>query len=148
MEKERAHAIAKGLASPVYETKGLTDENFNSAIRYCMENLLFCDFCLATHNAESTRLLLDLMHKYDVQPGDRKIFFSQLYGMSDYLTFNLAAAGYNASKYLPYGSIPTAMPYLSRRAEENSSIAGQLSRERIYIEKEINRRKRAQEAQN
>jgi proline dehydrogenase len=141
LEKEREEARKNGYPSPVFDTKPDTDKNFNDAIRLCMSYIDVLDFCLATHNEASTLLLIELMSTKKINKNSHKVFFSQLYGMSDNITYNLADAGYNVSKYLPYGNVETAIPYLIRRAEENSSISGQLSRELQYTEREITRRK-------
>jgi proline dehydrogenase len=141
LEKEREEAKKRGLPSPVFNTKEETDKNFDDAIRLSISYIDVLDFCLATHNENSTMLLADLMKTKKIDRHSHKVFFSQLYGMSDNITYNLAEAGYNVSKYLPYGNVETAIPYLIRRAEENSSISGQLSRELLYTENELTRRK-------
>lgn len=142
VEKEREYARIKGEKSPVFETKPQTDDAFNKAIDICLSNPRVRT-CIATHNEESTVFALKCIEKYNIQDSYDKVRFSQLLGMSDNLTFNLASGGYNASKYLPYGEVKKAIPYLVRRAEENSSISGQMPREVILLEKEISRRKEA-----
>lgn len=140
LEKEQKRAEKKGYESPVFRHKTDTDASFNEAIRICMRYLDICELCIATHNEESTQLAITLLNT-SVSPRERShVHFSQLYGMSDNLTFSLAAAGYQSSKYLPYGSVKTVMPYLIRRAEENSAIAGQMGRELSLLRSEMERR--------
>jgi proline dehydrogenase len=141
VEKERELATAAGLKSPVFDTKKQTDEAFNTAIDICLSNPRVST-CIATHNEESTQVAIDCISRYNIINPYQKVKFSQLLGMSDNLTFNLAAAGYNASKYLPYGEVRKAIPYLIRRAEENSSISGQMPREAMLLHKEIKRRRK------
>jgi proline dehydrogenase len=140
VEKERERAKTRGLKSPVYDTKKQTDDAFNKAIDVCLSNSRVYT-CIATHNEESTQFAIDCIRKYNIVNPYEKVKFSQLLGMSDNLTFNLASFGYNASKYLPYGEVKKAIPYLVRRAEENSSISGQMPREVTLLEKELKRRK-------
>ncbi len=141
MEKERARAAEKGYPSPIQPDKAATDRDFDTIIRYFMEHHDTIDFMVATHNEASTLLLASLIDTAELPRNYRGIFFSQLYGMSDHLTYNLAEMGYNVAKYVPYGEVKTMMPYLFRRAEENSSVKGQTSRELMMIHKEIRRRK-------
>lgn len=141
MEKERARAAEKGYPSPIQPDKAATDRDFNDIMRYFIEHVNTIDFMAATHNEESTQLLASLIDEYNLPKNHPSIYFSQLYGMSDHITFNLAEQGYNVVKYIPYGEVKTMMPYLFRRAEENSSVKGQSSRELRLIEKEIERRK-------
>ncbi len=143
MEKERARAAEKGYRSPIQPHKPATDRDFNDIMRYFVENVDTIDFMAATHNEESSLLLSQLIEEYNLPKNHPAIYFSQLYGMSDHITFNLAERGYNVVKYVPYGQVETMMPYLFRRAEENSSVKGQSSRELRLIEKEIRRRKNA-----
>lgn len=142
MEKERARAAEKGYPSPIQPDKASTDRDFDGIIRYLVEHADTIDFMVATHNETSTQLLADLIDASNLPRNHRGIFFSQLYGMSDHLTYNLSEKGYNVAKYVPYGEVKTMMPYLFRRAEENSSVKGQTSRELKMIRKEIRRRKR------
>jgi proline dehydrogenase len=100
-------------------------------------------FCLGTHNEASCYLLIEEMKKRNIQPNDGDIWFAQLYGMSDHISYNLAAEGYRVAKYVPYGPVEAVMPYLIRRAEENTSVAGQSSREFNLVKKELKRRKRS-----
>ncbi|MDI1354490.1 MAG: proline dehydrogenase family protein [bacterium] len=139
-ERERLDAKLAGIPSPVYSTKQETDDAFDKAIDICLSNPHVYT-CIATHNEKSTRLALNLIEKYKISDHYKKVKFSQLLGMSDNLTFNLAAGGFNASKYLPYGEVKKAIPYLIRRAEENSSISGQMSEEVTRLENELSRRK-------
>lgn len=141
MEKERARAIEKGYPSPIQPDKPATDRDFDDIIRYFMEHLNTIDFMVATHNEASSLLLAGLIDAYNVPRNHPGIYFSQLYGMSDHITYNLAGQGYNVAKYVPYGAVKTMMPYLFRRAEENSSVKGQSSRELKMIRTEIRRRK-------
>jgi len=143
MEKERARAIEKGYPSPIQPDKQATDRDFDEMIRYFMEHLDTIDFMVATHNEASSLLLADLIDAYNVPRNHPGIYFSQLYGMSDHITYNLAEQGYNVAKYVPYGEVRTMMPYLFRRAEENSSVKGQSSRELKMIRTEIRRRHNA-----
>jgi len=141
MEKERAYAAAKAIASPVFDTKLETDKNYNEALKICIEQIDKVSICAGTHNQESTELLISLMEQNKLTSSHPHIYFSQLYGMSDNLTYNLAAKDYNVSKYVPYGPVRAMMPYLFRRAEENSSIQGQTTRELELVNLEIQRRK-------
>lgn len=140
-EKERETALIENKTSPVYATKNQTDLAFNEAIEMCLKNHARVYTCVASHNETSTQLALDLIDRYNITDHYQKVKFSQLYGMRDNLTFNLGAMGFNASKYLPYGEVKKAIPYLIRRAEENSSIGPQLVEELARLENEIRRRK-------
>lgn len=141
MEKERERATKGGYPSPIYPDKTGTDKAFDEALRLSVENIDNVHVFCGTHNETSVKCLVELMGKHKIEKNDRRIFFSQLYGMSDNLSFNLAAAGYNVVKYLPYGLIRNVLPYLIRRAEENTAIAGQTTRELLLIKKELKRRK-------
>lgn len=141
MEKERNRAAERGYPSPIQPDKPATDKDFDDIIRYFMDNLDTIDFMVATHNEKSSMLLAQLIDERNLPRNHRGIYFSQLYGMSDHITYNLAEAGYNVAKYVPYSGIKTMMPYLFRRAEENSSVKGQSSRELKMIRTEIRRRK-------
>lgn len=141
MEKENDRADEKGYESPICKNKRLTDENFDAAIDYMMEHLEDFSIFSGTHNEKSTLKLVDLMEDRSIETNDGRIWFGQLFGMSDHITYNLAAQGYHAVKYVPYGPVRDVMPYLIRRAEENTSVAGQTSRELALIEKERKRRK-------
>jgi proline dehydrogenase len=141
MEKERERAAEKGYPSPIHPTKADTDADYNAAIEYCLKHIDTMAFVAGTHNEESTRLLAELMHERGVPPDHPNVFFSQLYGMGDNLSYVLAKDGYNVSKYVPYGPVADAVPYLIRRAEENTSAAGHMSRELDLIARELKRRK-------
>jgi proline dehydrogenase len=143
MEKERDRAEEKGYASPIQPTKEASDNDYDAALIYCMENLNTIGLVSGTHNEQSNILLTELISKYGIKPSDERVYFAQLYGMSDNISFNLAKAGYNVVKYVPYGPVEKVMPYLSRRAEENTSVAGQSSREFDLVKREIARRKSA-----
>lgn len=143
MEKERARAAEKGYPSPIQPDKEATDHDFDEIIRYFMDHHATIDFMVATHNEYSTQLLADLIDTSGLARNHPGIYFSQLYGMSDHITYNLAEQNFNVAKYLPYGEVKTMMPYLFRRAEENSSVKGQTSRELRLIQAEIRRRKSA-----
>ena len=141
MEKENERAKENGYKSPICVSKKATDENFDAAIAYMMENLERISIFAGTHNEASTLKLIALMEKNKLNPSDSNIWFGQLYGMSDHITFNLTAQEYNAAKYVPYGPVKDVMPYLIRRAEENTSVAGQTTRELLLLKKEKERRK-------
>ena len=140
VEKEREKAIKDGIVSPVFDTKKETDDSFNQAVEICLREFKKVDSCIATHNSDSTIHAINCIHKYHISNHYSKVRFSQLYGMSDNLTFNLSINGYNSSKYLPYGEVRKAIPYLIRRSEENSSIDGQIIDEVKRLKKEIDRR--------
>ncbi|NJO69104.1 MAG: proline dehydrogenase [Bacteroidetes bacterium] len=141
MERERRRAAEKGYPSPIYPNKAGSDAGYDGAQKLCVENIDIVSLFSGTHNEQSCEYLVNLMAENKLQPGDNRIFFSQLLGMSDHLSFNLAAAGYNVAKYIPYGPVREVLPYLIRRAEENTSVAGQTGRELRLITKELNRRK-------
>lgn len=141
MEKENKRAEEQGYKSPICVSKEATDENFNNALQYMMKYLNEMAIFAGTHNEESTYLLMQLMKEYNVKKNDNRIWFGQLYGMSDNISFNLANEGYNVAKYLPFGPVKDVMPYLIRRAEENTSVAGQTSRELLLLKTERKRRK-------
>ena len=140
MEKETRVARQRGQRTPINSTKPATDDLYDESLRYCVQHLDRISLCAGTHNEASSLLLTRLMQQADVAPGDPRVWFAQLYGMSDNLTYNLADAGYNTAKYLPYGPVEAVMPYLLRRADENTAIAGQTSREFLLVQKEIRRR--------
>jgi proline dehydrogenase len=140
VEKERNNAYQVGKISPVFDNKADTDDSFNMAVDICLRENDIVSTCLATHNQQSVELALELIDKYAIKDHFHKVYFSQLFGMSDNLTFNLAKNHYNSSKYVPYGEVQKAIPYLLRRAEENSSIEGQLSREYELLKQEKSRR--------
>lgn len=140
MEKERERANEKGYDSPIQESKADTDRAFNDALRFCMEHLDRISFCAGTHNEESSALLISLMEEYGIARDDKRIYFAQLFGMSDHISFNLSEGGYKVAKYVPYGPVRKVLPYLIRRAEENTSVEGQTGRELRLIMRERERR--------
>ena len=141
LEKENEKAAEKGVKSPICVTKEATDINYDATVLYMIENLDRMSIFAGTHNEESSYKLMELMNQRGIAKDDKRIFFGQLLGMSDNISFNLAASGYNVAKYLPFGPVRDVMPYLIRRAEENTSVAGQTSRELTLIKKEKERRK-------
>ncbi|AUC81338.1 proline dehydrogenase family protein [Lacinutrix sp. Bg11-31] len=141
MEKERERAKENGYDSPICADKKTTDDNFNNCQRYILDNLEDISIFIGTHNEESTYMALELMETLSIAKEDNRVWFGQLYGMSDHISFNLAKSGYNVAKYLPFGPVKDVMPYLIRRAEENTSVAGQTSRELGLLKKERKRRK-------
>ncbi len=141
MEKERARAEAMKYPSPIHPTKDATDQAFNQALTFCIENKQRISIMCGSHNEYSNHFLTVLMGKHSMKNTDERIWFAQLYGMSDNISFNLANAGYKVAKYVPYGPVRSVMPYLLRRASENTSVAGQSSRELVMIKKELARRK-------
>jgi len=143
MEKERERAQKKGYRSPINESKEDTDRDFDGAIKACIENLDIVSVCCGSHNEESSSYLARLMEENNLSRNDGRIFFAQLLGMSDHISFNLSNEGYNVAKYVPFGPVYDVMPYLIRRTEENTSIAGQSSRELLLIKKERKRRARS-----
>lgn len=141
MEKERNRAEEKNYPSPIQPNKQATDNDFNAALEYCLTNIDRIAICAGTHNEESSIQLTDLLTKYNISKNDERIYFAQLFGMSDHISFNLADNGFNVAKYLPYGPVKEVLPYLIRRAEENTSVKGQTGRELGLIQKELKRRK-------
>lgn len=141
MEKENDRAKDKGYPSPICATKEATDVNYDAAVSYMVDHLENMSVFAGTHNEESTYFLMKLMEEKGIKTNDNRIWFGQLYGMSDNISYNLADHGYNVAKYLPFGPVKDVMPYLIRRAEENTSVAGQTSRELALIKAERKRRK-------
>ena len=141
MEKERKRADEMGYPSPIQKDKESTDKDYNESLRYCVDHIEEIAIVCGTHNEESSRLLTYLLDEKKVAHNHPHIYFAQLLGMSDNLSFNLADANYNVAKYVPYGPIKAVMPYLFRRAQENTSVAGQTGRELGLIERELKRRK-------
>ena len=141
IEKENKRALKNNYRSPICDSKELTDLNFNKGASYILLNLNIFSLFSGTHNEESIYKIIDTMKSHNVDNGNQKIWFGQLYGMSDNISFNLANEGFNAIKYLPFGPIKEVIPYLIRRADENTSVKGQTSRELELIKKELNRRK-------
>ena len=140
MEKENLRAKEMGYQSPIQPSKEATDKDFDLAIQKMIKNIDHVEICNGTHNELSSLKLTQLMNASGLENSDRRIYFSQLKGMSDTISFNLANAGYNVSKYLPYGPVKATIPYLTRRAEENSAIAGQMGKELSDLIKEKERR--------
>ncbi len=141
MEKENARAEEKGYPSPICVSKEATDINYDASVHYMLEHLDAMAIFAGTHNEESSYRLMQLMQEKNIKKNDSRIWFGQLYGMSDNISYNLAAHGYNVAKYLPFGPVRDVMPYLIRRAEENTSVAGQTSRELNLLKTERDRRK-------
>ncbi|MEN0054937.1 MAG: proline dehydrogenase family protein [Mucilaginibacter sp.] len=141
MEKERKRAEERGYQSPIQPDKAATDKDYDAAVDYAVQHVDTLAIVAGTHNEASCRLLADLLDQYKIDHRHPNVYFSQLLGMSDNLSFNLANAGYNVAKYVPYGPIKAVLPYLFRRAQENTAIAGQMSRELSLIVKEKKRRK-------
>ena len=143
MEKERNRAASKGYPSPIQLNKLASDDDYNSAVAFCISRIEDTACIIATHNEESNLMATQMMEKNNISTDHLHVHFSQLYGMSDNITFNLAKKGFSVSKYLPFGPINDVIPYLMRRAQENKSVSGQTGRELILIEKELKRRKEA-----
>jgi len=141
IEQERERAEKMGYPSPIHKTKADTDRDFNLAVEYCLEHFPKVALFSGTHNEESCSHLAEKITEKKLDKTDSRIYFSQLFGMGDNLSFNLASEGYNVAKYIPYGPVKDVMPYLLRRAEENTSVAGQTGRELKLITTEIKRRK-------
>lgn len=141
MEKERKRAAERGYPSPIQPDKAATDRDYNDALVFCADHVDHIAFVAGTHNEDSCRLLADLLDQKQIDHKNPHVYFSQLLGMSDNLSFNLANAKYNVAKYVPYGPIKAVLPYLFRRAQENTAIAGQMSRELSLIVKEKKRRR-------
>lgn len=140
MEKERKWAKEGGYPSPIHTTKEDTDRDYDLGILYCMENYEKIALCNASHNLKSAQLMVDFIEKSGLPKAHPHLNFCQLYGMSDYITYNLANSGFNVAKYVPYGPIKEVIPYLIRRAEENTSITGEMGREYTIILDELKRR--------
>lgn len=141
MEKERERAYEKGYVSPIQPDKAATDRDYDEAVKYCIDNIETISVIVASHNEESNLKAANLLEEKGIPHNHPHVHFSQLYGMSDNITFNLAKEGFNVSKYLPFGPIRDVIPYLMRRAQENSSVSGQTGRELSLIKKELARRK-------
>ena len=142
MEKENKRAEEMGYPTPICESKEATDKNYDLTMEYMMDNLENMSIFAGTHNESSSYKLIELMQTKGISKNDERIWFGQLYGMSDNISYNLAEYGYNVAKYLPFGPVRDVMPYLIRRAEENTSVAGQTSRELNLLKIERDRRKR------
>ncbi len=141
MERERRRAEELGYPSPIHPDKESTDRDYDAALKFAVENIDRVSIFNGTHNEKSSMYLTQLMEEHNISKDDQRCYFSQLYGMSDHISFNLAHEGYNVAKYLPYGPVRHVLPYLIRRTEENTSIAGQTNRELSLILKEKKRRK-------
>tara|TARA_B100000809_G_scaffold70190_1_gene67646 strand:- start:551 stop:1744 length:1194 start_codon:yes stop_codon:yes gene_type:complete len=141
MEKERRRAKSNNYKSPICETKLKTDENYNNCMSFIFSNINDFNLFIGSHNERSNLLATEIMEKHQIKNNDKRVWFSQLYGMSDNISFNLALNRYNVTKYLPFGPIKEVIPYLIRRLDENTSVSGQTSRELKLISKEIKRRR-------
>lgn len=142
MEIERERAAEMGYPSPIQPDQAATDRDYNEAMLFCLDHLDRISFMAGTHNEKSSRILAEAMGEKGIAPDHKHVCFAQLLGMSDHISFNLAAHGYNAAKYMPYGPVKSVMPYLFRRAQENTSVAGQTGRELALITQEKARRRR------
>ncbi|MFI5148420.1 MAG: proline dehydrogenase family protein [Bacteroidia bacterium] len=142
MEKERKRAAEMGYPDPIQTGKDATDTDYNAALDFCVEHIDRIGLCAGTHNESSSMHLVQIMDTAKLPASDPRIYYSQLFGMSDHISFNLARAGYNVVKYVPYGPVKEVLPYLIRRAQENTSVKGQTGRELSLIMKEKERRKR------
>jgi len=140
MEKEGARAAEFGYPSPVQPSKDATDADYDLAVHYCLNHLPTMAVCVATHNEESCNKAVVIMNKIGAEPGDERVIFSQLFGMSDHISFNMARHGYRVAKYMPYGPVKDVVPYLVRRAQENTSVSGQMGRELSLLKEEMKRR--------
>jgi proline dehydrogenase len=141
MEKERARALELGYPSPIQSNKASTDQDYDAALDFLVANKAIFSVCAGTHNEKSSMYLATLLHQEQIDPKDPKFYFAQLLGMSDHISYNLSDAGYQVAKYVPFGPVHEVLPYLLRRADENTSVAGQTSRELGLIIKEKARRK-------
>ncbi len=141
MEKEGKRAAEMNYPNPIQDSKANSDRDYNLALEYCVKHIDRFGLCAGTHNEDSSMHLANLMRENNIKLDDKRIYFSQLLGMSDHISYNLSLAGYNVSKYVPYGPINEVMPYLIRRAQENTSVKGQTGRELGLIIKEKQRRK-------
>ena len=142
MEKERERAKRYGYTSPIHPTKEATDQDYNAALKFSVEHIDRISIFNATHNEYSSKYLTELMDEHGLAKDDPRIWFSQLYGMSDHISFNLAKEGYNVARYVPYGPVKHVLPYLLRRAEENTSVKGQICRELSLLMQEKRRREK------
>jgi proline dehydrogenase len=141
MEKERARAQERKYPDPIQNKKEDTDRDYDAALLFCVTHIGRMGLCAGTHNENSSLSLIQYMEQNGLAPSDKRIYFSQLFGMSDHISFNLAKAGYNVVKYVPYGPVKEVLPYLIRRAQENTSVKGQTGRELALLIKEKERRK-------
>lgn len=143
MEKERNRAQEKGYPSPIQPDKATCDKDYDLALEFLVSKINHMALCAGTHNENSSLLLTEILAKHNISPSDKRIYFAQLLGMSDHISYNLSKNGFNVAKYVPYGPIKEVMPYLLRRADENTSVAGQTGRELSLIIKERKRRNQA-----
>lgn len=141
MEKERARAAEKGYPSPIQPDKQASDKDYDEAVLFCLQHLDGLGLFIGTHNEASCFKAAKYMEEHGIPADTDKVYFSQLYGMSDNISFNLAHSHYHVAKYLPYGPVKDVLPYLMRRAQENTSVAGQTGRELTLIKREMKRRK-------
>ena len=141
MEIERERAAEMHYPDPIQPDKAATDRDYDAAVAFCLDHLDRVAFCAGTHNEKSSLFLVDEMSRRGIEKTHPHIYFAQLFGMSDHISFNLSKSGYPVAKYVPYGPVEEVMPYLIRRAEENTSVAGQTGRELTLIQREIKRRK-------
>lgn len=142
MEKERERAQKLAYPSPIYPDKNATNEAYNTALKFILEHEMLFALCAGTHNEESSLLLTLELERKQISRDNDKFYFAQLLGMSDHISFNLSNAGFKVAKYVPFGPVKEVMPYLLRRADENTSVAGQTGRELSLIIKELDRRKK------
>jgi proline dehydrogenase len=142
MEKERARSQKLGYPSPIYPDKNASDDAYNKALKFILEDEMPFALCAGTHNEESSLLLTQELERKQISRDNDKFYFAQLLGMSDHISFNLSNAGFKVAKYVPFGPVKEVMPYLLRRADENTSVAGQTGRELSLIIKELDRRKK------
>jgi proline dehydrogenase len=140
MEKERDRAAEKGYPSPIHADKAAVDRDYDEALRFCVAHIDRLAVMAGTHNEQSSLLLARLLEEHGIARNDRRVWFAQLLGMSDNISYNLAEAGYKVAKYVPYGPVRAVLPYLIRRAQENTSVAGQMGRELRLIVEERRRR--------
>lgn len=141
MEKERARAAEQGYPSPIQPSKKASDDDYDAAVKFCLDHHQRVAVFIGSHNEASNAAAASRMQDLGIAPSSPRVWFSQLYGMSDNISFNLADAGYNVAKYLPYGPVKDVIPYLMRRAQENTSVAGQTGRELGLIRREMKRRR-------
>ncbi|MEQ8546515.1 MAG: proline dehydrogenase family protein [Cyclobacteriaceae bacterium] len=140
MEKERDRAEEMNYTDPIQPNKAATDKDYNEGLKFAVEHIDEFSLCAGTHNESSCQYLIDLMDEHKIKKDDERVYFAQLLGMSDNISFKLSDKGYNVAKYVPYGPVEKVLPYLFRRADENTSIAGQSSREFMLVKKELKRR--------
>lgn len=141
MEKENERAEKLGYKTPIQPDKKHTDDDYDASLRFCIKNIDAVSVCAGSHNEKSAEVLVQLLDEFGVSKTDKRVYSAQLLGMSDHISFNMADVGYNVAKYVPFGPIREVIPYLIRRAEENTSVKGQTGRELSLIKKEIKRRK-------